>query len=367
MRLGKILVGFSVSSAFAIGTSLFSLRQAEAQSSQPYVVFVNGWQNCCSWRMNTLQKRLMEQMNAEIKYVPYSTFRDGDKSNSTESDSAFLVEGANFINNQLDRNRPLILIGHSFGGDSVLKLLPRINRRIQFVAVLDPVSTGGFRSSLSGVPSNVDYFFNRWQENEPFPTDFVRSGSLQCSARNCDQQKQPFATDENFNVIRDKCGTFELCKSKNRRIGHQSLPTDAGVQRWLGDRISESLTAFHPPTQPRVGYFDNGSTVFYSNGTSYCGFVSPKHLEVYRKVNQAPSLEQENPSNFGTYRGACPLPSGYFDNGATVFFSAGNGTFCGFPNPPALLSHKQSRPPQQSFGNIGVDPNKYMRYTGVCQ
>ena len=193
-------------------------------------------------------------MNAEPRYVPYSNFRangqsgGGNQYDWSSVDSQFLKDGENFINNQLDRNRPLILIGHSYGGDSILKLLPRINRQIQFVAVLDPVSTGGLRSSLSGVPSNVDYFFNRWQENEPFPNDFKSSGSLRCAARiACDQVEQQFATDKNFNVIRDRCGTLETCRRKNRRMGHQSLPTDAGVQKWLGDRIVEQLAAYKPP------------------------------------------------------------------------------------------------------------------------
>lgn len=118
---------------------------------------------------------------------------------------------------------------------------------------------------------------------------------------------------------------------------------------------------------PRVGYFDDGGTGFYSNGTSYCGFVSPKHFDFYKQVNQAPTLGRQNPSSFGRNAGVCPLPSGYFDNGTTVFFSAGNKTFCGFPNPQALDSHHRSRPQQPSFGRIDIDPNKFMSYTGVCK
>jgi len=51
-----------------------------------------------------------------------------------------------------------------------------------------------------------------------------------------------------------------------------------------------------PRPQPRVGYFDDGGTVFYSNGTSYCGFVSPKHFDFYKQVNQAPTLGRQSPS-----------------------------------------------------------------------
>jgi pimeloyl-ACP methyl ester carboxylesterase len=182
MKLGKMLTGVgAVICTSLLGTALL-IRPAVAQSSRPYVVFVNGWQNCCSWGMNALQNRLINQMNAEPRYVPYSNFDNNGSSGNTSTDERFLRDGADFINNQLDKNRPLILIGHSFGGDSVLKLLPRINRRIQLVAVIDPVRTGGFRATLKNlnVPSNVDYFYNRWQENEPFPTDYIVNGSIAC-------------------------------------------------------------------------------------------------------------------------------------------------------------------------------------------
>lgn len=250
MKLGKMLTGVgAVVFTSLLGTALL-IRPAVAQSSRPYVVFVNGWQNCCSWGMNALQDRLINQMKAEPRYVPYSNFDNNGSSGNTSTDERFLRDGADFINNQLDKNRPLILIGHSFGGDSVLKLLPRINRRIQFVAVLDPVSTGGFRSSLSGVPSNVDYFFNRWQENEPFPIDFVRSGSLRCSGKTCDQEEQQFYTNTDGSIVRVKCGTLETCSRKNKRIGHQTLPTDDWIQRILGDRISGVLAASSSSTPP---------------------------------------------------------------------------------------------------------------------
>jgi len=283
MRFSKALIIFGVASALAVGANLFSARQAEAQSTRPYVVFVNGQGNCCAWEMKALQDRLIKQFNAEPLYVPYSNFRangqsgGGNQYDWSSVDSQFLKDGENIINNQIDRNRPLILIGHSYGGDSILKLLPRLNRRIQFVAVLDPVSSGGLRSTLPSVPGNVDYFFNRWQENEPFPIDFIRNGSLQCSARRCDQEKQPFATDENFNVIRTQCGTLEFCRTKNKKIGHQSLPVDAGVQSWLGDRISEQLASFEPivPPTPLTGIpisVNSGNTLFYDRSNGVCAF-----------------------------------------------------------------------------------------------
>lgn len=258
----------------------------------------------------------------EIRYVPYSNFANSGTSGNSSTDEQFLRDGADFIN-KLDRNRPLILIGHSFGGDSILKLLPRINRRVQLVAVIDPVSTGGFRNPLTrslAVGSNVDYFFNRWQENVAFPNDFGTNGTIPCSASRCDQEAQNLARSEDGSTKTIQCRWDEVtCPgfvapnpligrlgrrgTKQVRTGHQDLAKDPYVQRILSERISQVLANFRPPAQPRVGYFDNGATVFFSNGSSYCGFASPNHLQFFRSVNSAPSLERQDPSNFGAYTG----------------------------------------------------------------
>jgi pimeloyl-ACP methyl ester carboxylesterase len=214
MKFRSIFTKALLTSALAISQNLFFVSgadQAKAQAQgglRPYVVFVNGQDNCCTWGrytngsidpyMDTVIRALPP--SADIRYVPYSNFRDGGRSSDdwTSVDTQFLRAGADFINNQLDINRPLIIIGHSYGGDSVLKLLPRINRRIQFVAVIDPVGTGGFRriAQESSVPGNVDYFFNRWQENVMFPVDFSRNGSIRCNAKQCDQDSQNIARGE---------------------------------------------------------------------------------------------------------------------------------------------------------------------------
>lgn len=114
-------------------------------------------------------------------------------------------------------------------------------------------------------------------------------------------------------------------------------------------------------------YFDNGATIFYGNGISYCGFVSPTHLNFFRRVNVAQNLGRQNPRRFGKYTGACPIPTGYFENGGTVYFSAGNGSFCGFPNSEAFYSHRRTRPQAVSWGRIDVAPSRFLTYEGVCQ
>ena len=269
MKFRSILTKVLLTSALAISQNLFFIsasNQVKAQGvsrPRPYVVIVNGQGNCCAWGMSSLVQRLGSSY--DFRYVPYNNFTDGGRSADdwTSVDTRFLRDGADFINNQLDRNRPLIIIGHSYGGDSVLKLLPRINRRIQVVAVIDPVGTGGFRrvAQESSVPGNVDYFFNRWQENVMFPVDFSRNGSIQCSARQCDQDSQNIARGEDFTPRTTECRWDEVtCPgfvapnpligrpgrrgTKQVRVGHQDLPIDPYIQRILSDKIQQQMRVF---------------------------------------------------------------------------------------------------------------------------
>ena len=224
MQVKNLLIaGASVLSSLLV--TMLSATSVVAQSSRPYVVFVNGWQNCCTWNRYTdgspapSMDKVVDALpsNAEIRYVPYSNFDNNGRSGNTSPDEQFLRDGADFINNQLSANRPLILIGHSFGGDSILRLLPLIRRPIQFVAVIDPVSTGGFRTTLKGytIPNNVGYFFNRWQNNEPFPNDFTTNGSIPvCFAKKCDQSSQFALTDIDGKARTEKCGWLETCNSR---------------------------------------------------------------------------------------------------------------------------------------------------------
>ncbi|MGK7888094.1 MAG: hypothetical protein AB4042_02090, partial [Leptolyngbyaceae cyanobacterium] len=174
-----------------------------------------------------------------------------DRSGPTDDDSIFLRNGADFINNQLEPNRPLILIGHSFGGDSVLKLLRRLNRRVQLVGVIDPVSTGGFRTNYFIPPQRVDYFVNRWQTIEPFPNNFPVSGRIDPipTGTVAFQSEQNFARDTNGEPKRERCGFLEFCGDGKKRIrtSHQGLATDSYVQQYLGDKIQEAIANFTPP------------------------------------------------------------------------------------------------------------------------
>lgn len=337
--------------------SVFWAKKVEAQSSpRPYVVFVNGYQNCCAWGMNSLQDRLLK-MNAEIRYVPYSNFNSDGRSGNTSTDVQFLRDGENFINNQLDGSRPLILIGHSFGGDSILKLLPRIKRRVQFVAVIDPVSTGGVRATLTRftVPDNVDYFYNRWQDNEPFPIDYKVNGSIRCNARRCDQDKQPFVTHADGQVHRENCRWFETCKKKNRRASHQELATDPWIQRVISDKIGGIVASSNTGISPGLtfgarfravsdwavgnGYisgFPNFHQANYGQGIVFGGIALKPGAAEPRDVLLT---DLGNPrSNEELFR-------------AVSDWSVRNGYISGFPN-----FHQRMTPAGVVFGGIALKP-----------
>jgi len=314
MKLDRILTGIgAVVCTSLLGTEL-SISPAIAQSSRPYIVLVNGWQNCCA---SGIADRF-PPMNADIRRVPYSNFVEDGRSGNTSTDEKFLRDGADYINNQLDKSRPLILIGHSFGGDSVLKLLPRINRRIQFVAVIDPVTTGGFRNPLTrslAVGSNVDYFFNRWQENVMFPNDFKTNGTIPCRAARCDQEAQNLARSEDGSTKTIECRWDEVtCPGfvapnpligrpgrkgrKQVRTGHQDLPKDAYIQRILGERISSVLANFRPPVQPSQP--SNSACVTVDSRSGWQHFNLPGSFTRVASISGGWSVDTRNYSPVGS-------------------------------------------------------------------
>ena len=274
-RVYKFLVIGAVTTTFSVASSflgVFYFTRVEAQTSKrPYVVFVNGSGDCCAWEMDALREKLIQQhglTDEDIRYTSYASFNRNVTTTtvplvglSLNLDKNFLKEGAEFINKELEPNRPLILIGHSYGGDSILKLLPRIKRSILFVGVIDPVATAGFRwpIKLYIVPSNVRYFYNRWQQNprlahgqfNPFPIDRI-NGRISCKAAQCDQDAQNIARNEDGSPIKDNCKSYaSLCPGSNilkrrkgsiqRRLAHDVMPYDKYIQTQIAKKIEELL------------------------------------------------------------------------------------------------------------------------------
>lgn len=170
-----------------------------AQSDEPFVLMVNGYNDRRTSEMNAVKEHLW-QRGAETRVVPWNAIFDqaGDFATSQSQnelhDRLFLHQGAELLNN-LPPERPLILIGHSFGADSLLKLVPRITRPIDLLVVIDPVrgsESAGKRvpREYGAIPANVRYFLNRWQEIEPWPINYTTSGQIMIADANRTQADQ---------------------------------------------------------------------------------------------------------------------------------------------------------------------------------
>lgn len=341
MRLSKLFTTLGWTATFTISSVVWlpELKKAEAQqaSSRPYVVLVNGYGDCCVWSkqnqgiyMDAVARELQAQ-GAEIRLVPWDSFQKG-AGQSTSDDAAFLREAADYINNQLEPNRPLVLIGHSFGGDSVLKVAHRINRRILFLGVLDPVARFGQRSTVTGygVPSNVDYFFNRWQTNAPWPVDLGDGTVQNCNAIVCDQKEQSFALNaDGSEIIRD-CRADEFCRNRSggtvrrvvdflgdvirddygtahKRLLHEPFPTDAHIQQQIVDKLRTLVVNYQPPNPPTYAFGYTKNSRLVASGSSpepMEGHVnwakgqseSTVKIEVISAVRQAQFMISQSPS-----------------------------------------------------------------------
>ncbi|MGQ4647644.1 RICIN domain-containing protein [Lyngbya aestuarii] len=292
MKLQKLIATLSLTTAIAATQVVYSphlkIKEAWAQSPRPYVILVNGNADCCVWSSTSslYMGELWNIPNAEFRMTAWDHFQHGGRQRknldigvlgrySTSNDADFIRDASDFINNQLAPNRPLVIIGHSYGGDSVIKLAHRVNRTIQFLGVIDPVGAGGFRTPIRdhGVPSNVDYFFNRWQENA-FATDNIvpfdsrGSGSINgCRAGTCDQRPQNLARNADDSEIRVSCGPQEVtCEgwrlpgcnfggcwsgsngTKAKRLTHNPMPRDAYIQRQVLERVNQAIAGFTPPS-----------------------------------------------------------------------------------------------------------------------
>jgi hypothetical protein len=278
MKLGRFFTFFGVTCSLAISNFLppnIAQVQAQSSSKNALIVFVNGSGDCCAKDMDKVREKV-EQGNT-VWTTSYANFRNGSTTRkvpvvnlSTNADALFIKEAAQEINSQ-PASRPIILIGHSYGGDSILKVLPFLTRRVQLVVVIDPVGTGGFRRVATSrvVPPNVDYFMNRWQENglteqNIVPFDSRISGQIPCkAAKGCDQTAQNLARKEDGSENRVDCSWLETtCPgfqapipgirkgrkgTKAQRIEHNSMPEDLYIQKTVGDKISAVLASFRPP------------------------------------------------------------------------------------------------------------------------
>jgi hypothetical protein len=253
--------------------------------TRPYVVFVRGFQpppGGDSFAPLGMQpvRNYLAGFGAEVHSVTWNCFRDGAAQNTCGplNDAQFLQDIGNAVN-AVPLERPVVLIGHSFGGDSLLKAVSgaqgitnKINRPITALIVLDPVGFAGRRLTVDGfynaVPSRVGIFFNRWQRNEAPPFNFGDSGFTSCSAGVCSQAEQSVQKSCSGATLTDVIQPPTppcppglppwLCPGPpppitiDRRSTHGSLVDDAFVNR----QIIEQLHTMLSPRSASVTFFN---------------------------------------------------------------------------------------------------------------
>lgn len=252
LRIGACAVLLAIPGA-GVAQRLPAAKAGRRPASLPGVAapraaafLINGYTGCCIPK--SVRKFLAEQPQVVVREGNWNDLerkRDPggfDPREVNTSDEHFIRQMQEAIA-QIPETTPIIIIGHSFGGDAVLQVAKRVRpRRIAFLGVLDPVGRGGLRENVTWpVPSNVDYFFNRWQQNPPFPSDIVtgresmnvlpfdalQSGRIKGSsqAHQSDEGKQN--TEKT-----SKCKTKyrDPAKLVPQLLSHSELPNDGCIQ-----------------------------------------------------------------------------------------------------------------------------------------
>jgi hypothetical protein len=310
MKKSSIL-GILINSVF-----LLSMVSTTMARPKPVALFINGDDNCClHYGKNHVY---MEELNQffEDKGIQVYVTAWNSVDNQWEGSSSMLPGEAtpNFINElvklaeSLPEETPLILIGHSFGGDSILQALPSLsNYNIMFVGVIDPVGFGGLRSKVKSysIPSHVRYFLNRWQTNVPWPIDYLINGRIHCNAQQqCNQEEHNISRQDDGSADKIRCGDLEFgcygahferietsclgipCVSykwfpgyKNKPVSHTSIAYDPYIKRQILDIVYGLVISYEN------GDFDNSinSSKVYID-TQYVGLENGSSLHPFNTV-----------------------------------------------------------------------------------
>lgn len=185
----------------------------------PVVFLINGFGGCDPCIMGTLHNKLKWNQITFYDLDWNDIYRRSQARDPNLSDANFLKQ-MDSVFSSIPDSRPIILIGHSFGGDSALKVASRTSRKISLLGVIDGVQRGGIRTNVS-VSDNVAYFYNRWTENPSkipllplpgIPLNPSSSGEVSCSANYsiCDQKEQSCGYNADGSELRDSCGSLEI-------------------------------------------------------------------------------------------------------------------------------------------------------------
>ncbi|GIW55633.1 MAG: hypothetical protein KatS3mg082_2037 [Nitrospiraceae bacterium] len=255
-----IAIGLALSAALPASADQAldnAIEQADKYSA--FVFLVNGFTGCC-----VPGKKFQKFLREKGAYVHISNWNEIDRKGnpgvpaadpddfawkvtpSPPTDETFIKQMQEVIKRIDARNpsMPIVLIGHSYGGDAVLQVSKRINgRKIAFLGVLDGVGKGGLRKNITQpVPDNVEYFFNRWQQNPPFagdhfiPFDRLLSGKIESRAGESNQKKQNTEkTGKCKRKYRDQV------KAIPQLLSHGEVPQDKCIQKKMKKALAERV------------------------------------------------------------------------------------------------------------------------------
>lgn len=141
------------------------------QRKAPIAILVNGYNDQNLQEATIVEAKLMqmgvETPNADFMYVGWNNLysQHGDY---LGTDTHIINQISEYLSGK-PADQPVILMGHSFGADSILKYLMTATgstHPIDVVVSLDAVESGGARSTDHAIPPDVRYFYNRWQTNQ---------------------------------------------------------------------------------------------------------------------------------------------------------------------------------------------------------
>lgn len=208
----------------------FFITNVNAVEPRKVAIFVNGFSNAAieNLRDNEDLRKTLRDANIESFFTSWTsvfmisgTANEGDLLTITAPNATknFVEQMITYFGS-LPEGSEVYLFGHSFGGDSILQFLDTYRGtavKIRLVAVIDPVQfkEGGtpvspLRPFSYTVPSNVDYFFNRWQTNTPPPFNYLESGYIPCNATYCDQKERSIARNADGSTVYVPCKWFEV-------------------------------------------------------------------------------------------------------------------------------------------------------------
>lgn len=252
----KSVAGVAMSACLLLSMSLPAAADQELDNAienagnySAFVFLVNGFTGCC-----VPGKKFRKFLDDKRAYVHIANWNEIDQQGnpgvpvadrddfawkvtpSPPTDEKFIEQMKKVIEkiNEKNPSMPIILIGHSFGGDAVLQVTRRIGgRKIAFLGVLDGVGRGGLRKNITQpVPDNVEYFFSRWQQNLPLagdhfiPFDRVLSGKIESHAAKSNQKKQ---NTEKTSKCKRKYR--DPVKAIPQLLSHGEVPKDKCIQK----------------------------------------------------------------------------------------------------------------------------------------